>query len=428
MHLQNNVTLPPAHPPQPRFYGNTVVRAAFILAMFGWGVGFYSPSIFLHAVAARTGWPLPLISAAVTFHFMFGALMVARLPRIHRRWGLPLTTSAGCGALALGTMGWAVAAQPWQLFLAALLSGAGWVTMGAAAINAILSPWFAHARPMALAKAYNGASIGGVVFSPLWVMLIAQMGFPAAAMTVGSAMLLIVALISFRVLARTPEQMGQRPDGDAPGVAARSITSTRARPLAGGLMWRDRGFITLAAGMALSLFAQAGLLAHLYSLLAMAWGAQKAGWAMALVTACAVGGRTLVAKCMPPQSDRRLIASASYAVQVVGSLVLLSASEHQAALLLLGVMLFGAGIGNATSLPPLVAQVEFVKEDVARVVALIVAISQGLWALAPVTFGVLLAAAGSDAAHFGAGTQLFFGAAALVQLGAIACTMFGRKR
>ncbi|HSW08407.1 MFS transporter [Aquabacterium sp.] len=424
MQLQTTAPLPPAARP---FYGTTVVRAAFVLAAFGWGVGFYSPSIFLHAVAARTGWSLPLVSAAVTFHFMFGALMVARLPRIHARWGIALTTAAGAAALALGTMGWAVAAQPWQLFAAALLSGAGWVTMGAAAINAILSPWFVHSRPMALAKAYNGASIGGVIFSPLWAALIAHLGFTAAALLVAVVMLTVVAAISLRVLVQTPEALHQRPDGDAPGVATRSITSARARPLPGRLLWRDRGFLTLAAGMSLSLFAQAGLIAHLYALLAAALSTQAAGWAMALVTACAVAGRTVVAKIMPATADRRRIAAASYAVQVAGSLVLLAASGQQTALLLFGIVLFGVGIGNATSLPPLVAQVEFVKEDMARVVALIVAISQGLWALAPVAFGILLAAGDGSSAQLGAGTQLFFTTAALIQLGAIACMLAGRK-
>ena len=52
-------------------------------------------------------------------------------------------------------------------------------------------------------------------------------------------------------------------------------------------------------------------------------------------------------------------------------------------LLLLGVVLFGVGFGNATSLPPLIAQVEFVREDVPRVVGLIVGISQGGYAFAP---------------------------------------------
>lgn len=60
---------PPALP-APRFHGTAVVHAAFVIALFGWGVGFYGPPIFLYAVAARTGWPLALVSAAVTLHFL----------------------------------------------------------------------------------------------------------------------------------------------------------------------------------------------------------------------------------------------------------------------------------------------------------------------------------------------------------------------
>lgn len=419
---------PTLRPQAPRaFYGTTVVRAAFVLAIFGWGVGFYSPAIFLHAVIARTGWALPLVSAAVTFHFLFGAGVVACLPRIHARLGVAATTAAGCAALAVGLLGWALAAQPWQLFMAAMLTGGGWVTMGAAGINAIISPWFVRGRPLALAKAYNGASLGGVIFSPLWGALIAVMGFTAATVLVGGAMLAIVVCLCFCVIAQTPEHMGQQPDGDAPGTPARSITSAHAKPLPGRLLWRDRSFRTLAAAMALSLFAQAGLITHLYSLLVSALSTQGAGLAMALATACAIGGRTVVGKFMPADADRRVVASVSYAVQIAGSLLLACAAEHQTALILLGVVLFGVGIGNATSLPPLVAQVEFVKEDVPRVVALIVAMSQGLWALAPATFALLLVTANGSPAHLGAGTGLYFGATVLLQLAAIACMLGGRK-
>src|SRR5262249_5745381 len=52
-------------------------------------------------------------------------------------------------------------------------------------------------------------------------------------------------------------------------------------------------------------------------------------------------------------------------------------------------ILFGAGIGNATSLPPLIAQVEFVREDVPRAVPLMVAIAQASYAFAPAAFGFI---------------------------------------
>src|SRR5258708_29880291 len=168
-----------------KFQGGRIGGAAFVLAVFGWGLGFYGPPIYLQAVRDIRGWSLPLVSAAVTVHFLFGALIVAGLPRLYLRYGLPAVTKAGALSLAAGISGWALAAEPWQLFAAALFSGAGWVAMGAAAINAILAPWFARTRPAALAMAYNGASIGGGVFSPLWVTALGVWGFPAAPVGAG---------------------------------------------------------------------------------------------------------------------------------------------------------------------------------------------------------------------------------------------------
>src|SRR5262245_47916198 len=71
-----------ATPGEPPFFGRCVVRAAFTLAMFGWGIGFYGPPVYLHAVIERTGWSLSWVSCAVTVHYLFGALVVAQLPRL----------------------------------------------------------------------------------------------------------------------------------------------------------------------------------------------------------------------------------------------------------------------------------------------------------------------------------------------------------
>lgn len=369
------------------FHGWRVVGAAFVLAVFGWGIGFYGPPVYLQAVREARGWPVSLVAAAVTLHFLSGALVVARLPALYRRLGVPAVTRAGAVLLALGVLGWALAAAPWQLFAATLLSGAGWVAMGAAAVNAIIAPWFVRTRPAALAMAYNGASIGGVVFSPLWVAAIGRLGFPLAASLVGAAMVAVIWALAGRHFGRTPDMLGQQPDGGAPGTAVPAAVA--ARPLPAGGPWRDRRFLTLAAGMALGLFAQIGLLAHLFSLLVPVLGGQVAGIAMGAATAAAIGGRTLVGWLMPPGADRRRVACASYAVQIAGSAALFLAGGTSVPLLLAGVLLFGAGIGNATSLPPLIAQAEFTREDAARVVPLIVAASQATYAFAPATFGLL---------------------------------------
>ena len=69
------------------------------------------------------------------------------------------------------------------------------------------------------------------------------------------------------------------------------------------MVWKDWRLFTLAAGMALGLFAQIGLLAHLFSLLVPALGPQLAGFATGGATAAAIAGRTLVGWLMPAHAD-----------------------------------------------------------------------------------------------------------------------------
>jgi hypothetical protein len=413
-------------PASQAYYGWRIVAAVFVLATFGWGVGFYGPPIYLHAVREMRGWSLALVSTAVTVHFVFGALVVANLPRLYGRFGISTVTKTGCVALVIGTVGWAIAQQPWQLFLATLLSGTGWATMGAAAVNAIIAPWFVKARPAALASAYNGASISGVVFSPLWVVLIGALGFPGAAIAIGLVTVGTIWVLADIYFAKKPEDLALAPDGNA-GAPSVSVTSPLAKPLPGNALWRNRSFITLAGGMALGLFAQIGLLAHLFSLLVPALGAQVAGLAASAAAASAIVGRTLFGWLMPAGADRRLFSSASYVVQIIGSLAFLFAAGQNVPLLLLGVVLFGFGIGNGTFLPPLIAQVEFAKDDVARVVPMIVAVSQGTYAFAPAAFGLIREFAPQAGATTPAAAPYLFVAAAVIQVAAICCFLLGRR-
>lgn len=421
----------PAAPTASPFFGRRVVQAAFLLAVFGWGIGFYGPPVYLHAVMERTGWPLQLVSLAVTTHFLTGALVVANLPRLYAWVGLPWATAAGAVAATGGLLGWALAAQHWQLFAAAALTGAGWVPMGAAAVNAVIAPWYARRRPIALAHAYNGASVGGMVFAPLWVFLIAQFGFPQAALGVGVATIAVVASLAFGVFAKTPAQLGQRPDGEPAPVDAPSAPSApSAAAPSRRWLWRDRRFVTIALGMSIATFATIGLLAHLYVLLVPVAGEQRAGWLMALVTGAALVGRVMVARWMPADADRRLVICACYAVQLLGITALLAANVFAFTptwWLAIGLLLFGAGIGNGISLPPLIAQAEFDGADVQRVVSLAIACSQATYAFAPALLGVVLVASGGPDVRLGAGAGWFLVVIALVQTAAVGVFLAGRR-
>jgi len=394
------------------FIGWSVAWAAFTLAVLAWGIGFYGPSVFLQTLHASRGWSISEISAATTFHFLVSALLVAYLPEIHRRIGIATTTLGGAILMAVGLIGWSGSREPWQLFLAAIPSAGGWAATSGAALNAIIAVWFERDRPKAIGMAFNGASVGGILFVPLWLFLIDRLGFQSAAQVISIVAIGVIGWLSVRYFKLSPISLGLGPDG-------KEVPTHIAKPkrrLSRSEIVRIPGFITLSIAFALGLFAQIGLVSHLIARLTPDVGEASAGLFLSLSTICAVIGRTLTGWWIGDH-DRRIAAAINFVVQAVGVSLLVLGNGWVA--LALGCIVFGLGMGNLTSLPPLIAQKEFSREDVVAVVALIVAINQAVFAFAPAIVGAF-----RDATS---GYGLPFGIVACLQLVAAMLVLVGRK-
>ena len=374
-----------------------VVWIAFIVAVFGWGVGFYGPATYLPVLHRTRGWSIATLSAAVTAHYLVSAVLIISLPDAYRRFGVGRVTLGGTLFAAAGAIAWASAQQTWQLVPALLLSGTGWAAMSGAAINAMVSPWFERDRAKALSMAFNGASVGGIVFVPLWMVLGGCFGLASAAVLISVAMVTTVCPLASRILRRQP-----------------SVVVATMRPLPRFALLRQPRFLTIALAFALGLFAQIGLFAHLIARLEPVLGPGLAAGAISLITVCAVVGRTLLGKFLR-DNDRRLVSGASLLMQTSGSLLL--ALGEGSILLTAGCILFGLGVGNLVSLPPLLAQREFRPADVGTVVALITAINQAVFAFAPAIFGGLRDLTGSYVVSFLVAAAVQALAAAIIAVG-----------
>jgi MFS family permease len=396
------------------FFGWKVVATASFIATCSFGFGYFGPAVFLSVLHTQHGWPVSLISAAISLHFLVSAVLVPCLPDAHDRLGIAPVTLAGIVALQIGVLGWSLAAAPWQLFIASLLSGVGWAATSGAAIIAMVSPWFDRRRALALGLALNGASIGGIVFAPLWVMVISAVGFANAVVILGAVTLAALAPLIRRHLGPTPQSLGLAPDGAAVPARSHRDPSGHLRPTRVTSYIRSRPFITLAAAFALGMFAQVGITAHIVMRLVPLIDTQYAAGSISLTTACAVIGRILLGLLLG-RADRRIVAALNFAMQACG--VSLLALGSTPIVLVLGCILFGLGIGSLLLLPPLIAQLDFAPVDVPRVVALVTAVNQAVFAFAPAFLGVLREVSGDYALPFliAAGLQLL--ASLIVVLG-----------
>jgi cyanate permease len=128
-------------------------------------------------------------------------------------------------------------------------------------------------------------------------------------------------------------------------------------------------------------------------------GSTGAATAVGAAAFCAIPGRLLLATWLG-RANRRAAATANFAMQACG--VGLLAATSDATMLLLGCVLFGLGIGNLVLLPPIIAQAEFERADIPRIVALLTAVNQAVFAFAPAIFGLLYDLSGSYAVPFAA--------------------------
>lgn len=353
-------------------FGWQVVAVAFVVAMYGWGIGFYGLPVFIHTLNQTHGWSMGLLSLAVTGHYLLSSVLVVFVADLQQRWGLATTTRLAVLLSGGGVMIWGFADQPWHVFVAAALTATGWSAMNTVTIAAIVSPWFTRQKPQAITMALNGASAGGILFGPLWVTLIDGFGFPMAGGMVVASMLLIIWPLSRTHLQKQAGIPEDLPVDTAPSMSRRA-------------MLQDTRFLSMCTAFALGLFVQVGTFAHLLTRLSPDMGTHMASYALSLAAISAIVGRFILAAAVAIM-PLRVAAVVNFAVQIAGLLLLAFASDPL--VLFFACFLFGLAVGNIITLPPLIAQSEFQAVDAGRALALSTGISQGFFAFSPAVFGL----------------------------------------
>jgi MFS family permease len=377
------------------YHGWLVVAAAFLVALSGFGLGFYGAGIYLVTLNEIHGWPISELSSAVTTYYVLGAtLLFFWIGPLFDRHGPQKVVVVGTIAMACGVMLLALVTRQWHVYVAFAVMSVGWATMSGAAINIIVAPWFDSRRGVAVSWAMNGASAGGIIIAPLLTFLTARFDFVFAMVSVSASMLATLIPVAMAVLRprRTDEyDPVERTAGS--GKAPQFSTASAAEPgFRLTTLLRSGVFISISVPFALGLTAQVGFLTHQIGFLSPTIGTVAAGWAVSLTTFAAVLGR-IATGYIADRFDRRVVACGNFILQMLGMAVLATATAPP--MLYLGCGLFGLGVGNTTSLPGLLVQQEFPKQHFARIVSLVVAINQFSFAFGPSLLGQLEQAEGS---------------------------------
>ncbi len=334
--------------PAVPFRGWRMVALAFVVDFVAVGFFFYSFGFFYPAIVEEFGGPLLWVAMGISVsNFvsgMFGPWIGVALDRFPlKRVMLIGAAVVSCGFLALSQ-----ARNLWQYYLVlGTFFAFGNSMMGGMASTKLIANWFLLKRGRALGIATMGVSLSGIAMPPIATWLVDTLGWRSGFQVYSVGILLVVVPLVATFVVTRPEDVGERPDGeapDAPPPAAAAVDvhwSTRA-------MLASRNFWAIAISFGLAFAGLSAVLIHLPSYAAdLGFRPTQAAWLLSASAFAGMLGKPIFGSLVD-RGDPRFAAWGSFGAQIVGLLVLLHATAYP--MLLAGGVTFGFGMGGIVPL------------------------------------------------------------------------------
>lgn len=341
------------------FYGWKIVAALFVVLTVSSGLGFYNQAVMMEAVVRERGFDVSSASLAVSLFFLASGLLGPPLAHVIERVDIRAIVVVGALLAAVCLAGIGSAESEAALIAWNVGFGAGFCASGLLPATTLVARWFEQRRAFALSIASTGLSVGGIVMTPASAALVGEIGIERATPWLGAVYLLGVAPLAAFILRDSPAAIGLQPDGEGDA-------RPRAAPAATGSfgdVLRSRFFWVLGATYVFVMLAQVGGIAHQYGVVATLADERLAPWIIAVLPAFSIMGRLAGGVVIDRVSTSRFTA-VMIALEVV-SLALIAVADS-VALLVAGLALFGATVGNLLMLQPLLIAEAFGAEHYAR--------------------------------------------------------------
>ncbi len=339
------------------FYGWKIVSALFIMLSFSSGLGFYSHTIYLQALANQAGFSITLASTAVSVFFFVSGISGVLIAPLLEKYDIRIIIAAGtvCASLSLWQIG--SVQTPFELFVVYIFFGFGFTASSLLPATTLVARWFDANRARALSITSTGLSLGGIVLTPLCVTLVEDKGLSVATPIIAT-MYLFGILPMVLVLRSRPSDLNLNPDGGSSGFGAAMSRSIGFREaLAHPFFW------SFSISYLFVMMSQVGAIAHQYGLLSERMSIDQSRYAITLLPFFSVIGR-LAGGWFLHKFNTIKFTLFMMGLQVVSLSIVSSASAIW--LLAFGLAAFGLSVGNLLMLQPLIIAEVYGLKDYAR--------------------------------------------------------------
>lgn len=251
-----------------------------LIQTVGSGLGFYNMAVYINRLSAELALPVSDISFAVSLFFVVGGVAGLYVAALLASFNVRTIMIAGAllAGTALGLVGWAT--QVWQVYGLFSLFGVGNAGISLVVATTLITEWFPGVeRSMALALTSTGLSLGGVVLTPISAYWLNTIGVSETMPLLGLLLVFLVVPLCFLV---------RQPPGNAVSPSARTMDNNAAL-LTSAV--NSRFFVFMALAYVLTMAAQVGGIAHLYSRVEQITDYQTAAFAVQVLSICSISGR-----------------------------------------------------------------------------------------------------------------------------------------
>jgi MFS family permease len=395
----------------PRFPGWRVVGASFVCLTVTSGLGFYGLAAYLTVLTnehdGRDGgevWEVSQISGAIAVFFFVGGVFGLIVARQIARHDVRIVMVAGAvfGAIALLLLGQVT--EVWHVYAVYVVLTLGHTCAGLVPAATVVTRWFQVKRSVALSIASTGLSVGGVLITPLAKWLMDRNGLEDSSKWLALLWFVGIVPVTLLFMRPDPQSMGWEPDGIRTSAGPpREFFSVALRDAV-----RSRFFISVTVAYMLILGAQVGGIQQLVKLVE-----ERQGSSTATLATAVLAGTSVVARLAGGQLAARVsMAHLALGCAAVQGVALIAIAAFEAKVLLLGgIVLFGATVGNLLMLHPLLIGQEFGPRDYAQIFSRSQFVAFAGTAVGPYVLGAIRDASGGyGAAYLVAGLLSMVGA------------------
>ena len=221
------------------FYGYVILALCFanMVAMRGVNGAF---GVYYLALLEEFSWSRSDGATVASVNFVVYALAAPLVGLAFDRFGPRLLMPVGAFLVGAGLVLSSFANSLWDLYFSyGLVTALGQGALSFVGHNALISFWFVRKRATAIGISSMGQGLGALVMVPLTQLLIDHAGWRWTFVATGSLLLFALLPANALLQRRSPEDVGQFPDGDT-APAASGLAGHHGHKRAGGRDWSLR--------------------------------------------------------------------------------------------------------------------------------------------------------------------------------------------